>query len=335
MARAWDGMVVAYIKGGGSNRQTEKNLPSSDHSEEETELVEVVSVRGTIDTHIHPAPCIYDRVGTEWEIALACKKAGMRAIAIKSHHEPTVSRADAVNRRMREEDPDSVFEVFGGVTLNSYIGGINPKAVEIALKKGGRFIWMPTVEAKYHCEIAPPGGLTKGMQVESSMDFDGITVKNGARLIPEAVDIVKLAADYKGIIGASHVSEEEILMLAEECAKRGASFVVNHPYWLPRTHDLAFYRKAVELGAYLELCAVFCSSGWPYTSFEENINLINEVGKDHVILATDAGNVFASWPHESLRVYLQNLHKLGMSLEDLQEMSVVNPARILGLEVTP
>jgi len=44
--------------------------------------MDIIDVRGTVDIHIHSAPCLYDRVGDDWEIAKACRAAGMRAIVL-------------------------------------------------------------------------------------------------------------------------------------------------------------------------------------------------------------------------------------------------------------
>jgi hypothetical protein len=258
----------------------------------------------------------------------------MRAIVLKSHHEPTVSRAAMVNQRLASEVGSSSFEVLGGVTLNSYVGGINPRAVQIALERGGRIVWMPTVEAAYHHRVfGQLGKLTEGMEVGIPPDSVGITISDGGRLIQQAVDVVSLVAEHDAVLAGGHLGEDEILLLAEECAKQGAKFLVNHPFFMPRVENLAYYRALVDIGACLELCAVFCFRAWPYTTFEENLRLIEAVGDDRCVFATDAGNVFTPWPHESLRVYLQNLHKLGLSAERIRRLASLNPARLLGIEV--
>lgn len=38
--------------------------------------------------------------------------------------------------------------MFGGITLNRQVGGINPYAVESALKLGGKVVWLPTQSAR-------------------------------------------------------------------------------------------------------------------------------------------------------------------------------------------
>jgi hypothetical protein len=38
--------------------------------------------------------------------------------------------------------------VFGALTLNHSVGGLNPVAVEIAGRSGCKIVWMPTVDAR-------------------------------------------------------------------------------------------------------------------------------------------------------------------------------------------
>ncbi len=56
----------------------------------------------------------------------------MRAIVIKNHYEPTASLAYIV----RKEVPG--IEVFGGISLDLTVGGVNPAAVEWMTKVEGR-----------------------------------------------------------------------------------------------------------------------------------------------------------------------------------------------------
>ena len=99
-----------------------------------------VSVEGAIDLHIHTHPCLFPRIGDDRAIVAAAAAAGMRGVMLKCHHESSVSRAYLVNA----EFPD--IDVFGGIVLNSYVGGINPAAVEAALRLGGK---AATTTSKY------------------------------------------------------------------------------------------------------------------------------------------------------------------------------------------
>ena len=77
----------------------------------------------------------------------------MRAIVLKNHYEPTASLAYIV----RKEVPG--IEVFGGISLDLTVGGVNPAAVEWMTKvKGhyGRVVWLPTFRFRGTGEIDRP-----------------------------------------------------------------------------------------------------------------------------------------------------------------------------------
>src|SRR2546426_4513696 len=66
----------------------------------------------------------------------------MKGFVLKSHYIQTGERAQVVTKAV----PGS--KVFGAVTLNHSVGGLNPVAVEIAGRSGCKIVWMPTVDAR-------------------------------------------------------------------------------------------------------------------------------------------------------------------------------------------
>src|SRR5688500_3275177 len=101
-----------------------------------------VDLTGAIDLHLHTAPDVVPRKLDDVEAARQAAARGMRAILLKSHATLTAGRAELVERLV----PD--IRVFGGLALNDAVGGLNPAAVEAALKLGAVEIWMPTLSAK-------------------------------------------------------------------------------------------------------------------------------------------------------------------------------------------
>ena len=102
---------------------------------------DVVDVRDAIDIHFHPHPDLIPRAADDRGIAERANECGMRALVLKCHFEPTVGRAYDVNQQFETID------VYGGITLNRYTGGINPIAVETSVRLGAKIIWMPTVDS--------------------------------------------------------------------------------------------------------------------------------------------------------------------------------------------
>ncbi|MFN8234197.1 MAG: DUF6282 family protein, partial [Actinomycetota bacterium] len=107
----------------------------------------LIDVAGAIDLHCHPHPDLFPRLADDLEVVQHAAGLGLRAIMVKCHSEPTVSRAYLTQKMV----PD--VQVFGGIVLNRSVGGINPAAVEAALRLGGREVWMPTVDAAFHVEM--------------------------------------------------------------------------------------------------------------------------------------------------------------------------------------
>ncbi len=281
---------------------------------------------GAVDLHIHSGPCIFPRVGDDFEIARAAKEHGMKAIALKSHHESTVSRAYHVMQRL-----DGI-RVIGGVTLNHYVGGLNPSAVQAMFQLGGKIVWMPTGDADYHCRMF--GRL--GSWGVSIMDADRTQVQGirvlgpDGELLPAVKSIVELVAKNDGILATSHISPEEIRVLVKYAVSKKAKVVINHVYYMPRT-GLDFLVEMADAGATLEICAVLVFPYWAYNTFDQIRELVATVGAERCIISTDAGGIQTPWPHESLRVFLNNLLDKGLKPSEIELMSKENPCRLLGM----
>src|SRR6202051_2446954 len=81
------------------------------------------TLSGAIDIHAHSDPDGTPRSIDAIDLAKLAKSRGMRAIVLKNHYEPTASLAYIV----RKEVPG--IEVFGGISLDLTVGGVNPAAV--------------------------------------------------------------------------------------------------------------------------------------------------------------------------------------------------------------
>src|SRR5688572_11330163 len=135
-----------------------------------------MELEGVIDLHVHAGPDVRVRKTTALELARAAQAAGMRGFLFKNHHAPTVISAAT----LREAVPG--LEVFGGLVLNESVGGLNPLAVEAALKMGAAAIWMPTLDAAHERRFRgqPDVGIT--------------VLAEGGQLRPAVHEILRLIA---------------------------------------------------------------------------------------------------------------------------------------------
>ncbi len=106
-----------------------------------------------IDLHIHTHPNITPRPLNDIEVCEAAKASGMKAVLLKSHVVLTADRAAIA------ENVVGGIRVFGGLSLNSEIGGFNVEAIDIAIRMGDKMIWMPTYSAQ---NIVQRNGINRG-----------------------------------------------------------------------------------------------------------------------------------------------------------------------------
>lgn len=286
---------------------------------------------GAIDLHVHSAPCLFDRIGDDVQIATRCRDAGMRAIAFKSHHENTVSRA--YHTEMQVEG----LRVIGGVTLNHCVGGVNPDAVEAMFRLGGRIVWGPTGHACYHGVLT--GALGKwgvqGMVLPGWHD-EGVTVLDETGALSRAtLAVLEVVKEHDGLFCTAHLAPDEIAKIVDYAVPAGIRVMVNHAYYFPRV-DLAWVEAIARRGAYIELVATLLIPSRHRKDLKYDFELVGEtirrVGAERVVLATDAGNVFTGlWPHEQLRMFGQRLLGYDVDRAAVRRMMCDNPAMLVGL----
>lgn len=287
----------------------------------------LIDIEGAIDLHCHPYPDLFPRLADDFDIAVAARDAGMKALMLKCHHESTVSRAYLVQRIV----PD--IKVFGGVVLNSYVGGINPAAVEAALRLGGKEVWMPTVDSGYHAQVH---GGTGGYESQSGgvSRAEGIWVTDAdGKLQPVVKEVLGLVAQYGAILATSHLSPKEIVALVKEARDAGVQkIVVTHPFFKVPRLDLGTIEELGRLGAMPEFGYCTVSPAWQYAAPEKIVEAVRRVGASRCLLVSDTGQRHNPLPSEALRVFAQTVFEKGIAEQDVQRMIARNPYDLLDLD---
>src|SRR5438876_7422417 len=89
--------------------------------------------------HCHHGPDPHRARSVDAAEAVAEAEAlGMAAIVLKSHAYPTGPIAILMQKTVQR------LRVFGGICYDFEVGGLNPAAVEVALRTGAKVVWMPT-----------------------------------------------------------------------------------------------------------------------------------------------------------------------------------------------
>jgi len=280
-----------------------------------------ISLKGVIDIHVHQDPDSAPRAIDADDVARLAKARGMRGLVLKNHWEPTASLAYMTRKIVPG------IALFGGVTQDLAVGGINIEAVRhMALIKGGygRIVWLPTFDAQNQVK-------DKGPEVK---------VSQHGRLTPEVLALLDfIAARKQLVLETGHISSQEGLMVIREARKRGIDhIVVTHAMASPINMTIPEMQEAARLGAYIEFVYGATLELNSKLTLAQYAQAIRAVGAEHCILASDLGGVRPppSPPRplepQGMFDFMTGLHKLGISVADIDLMAKTNPAKILGLD---
>jgi hypothetical protein len=277
-----------------------------------------ISLKSAVDIHVHQDPDSAPRAIDADDVARQAKAAGMRAVVLKNHWAETASLAYMVRKMVPG------IQVFGGITQDLAVGGINIEAVKhMADMKGGygRIVWLPTFDAQNQVK-------SKGPEVKVS--------ENG-KLLPSVLALLDYIATRKQLVlETGHVSAEEALMVIREARARGiAHIVVTHAMNGPINMTIPQMQEAARMGAVIEFVYGATLERGATLTVEQYAGAMRAVGPQHCIMSTDLGGgrpYPRPMPAQGMLDFMNTLHKLGMSVADIDTMSKTNPARLLELE---
>lgn len=270
------------------------------------------TLTGAIDMHAHSDPDGTPRSIDAIDLARLAKSRGMRAIVLKNHYEPTASLAYLV----RKEVPG--IEVFGGISLDLTVGGVNPAAVEWMSKvKGGygRVVWMPTFDSEHQVTA-------------SGQKRPFARVAKGGQLVPEVVEVISIIAKHNLVLETGHSSPAEALLIIREARRQGVrSIMVTHAIDPLVGMSIPEMQEAARMGAYLEFKWVKPDSD----DAKAAARAIREVGPEFCVLSSDLGQPGNPLHPDGLLQLYRYLNGQGFSVAEIDRMAKINPARLLGL----
>ncbi len=288
-------------------------------------------LEGAVDLHVHPSPSPLPRRLDAAEAARLAREAGFRAIAVKSHHHSTVT--DVLALQSQGAIGDDV-QVVGGIALNGAVGGLNPKAVDLALKLGGRIVWFPTIASprhiRHHAEHPDLKFPKAAVPLKAEEPVD---VLEGGRLKPEVYEILESIREADAILASGHMAPDRITAVFEAAREVGvARLLVNHPnFVVEASYEDA--RRWVELGATVEhsLCMYDEDSSFHHWDVDVLVAWIEAIGPERSTLGSDLGQMANPLPTESFRKIVGKLLDRGLEEEDVKRMVCGNPAELLGI----
>lgn len=329
-SKRWAAILLVFASGAASSQtvpapqprtawdtfhsQNPAPVPSSDQK-----LTDPI-LKGAIDLHAHFGPDAYPRQWDAFEIARLMAARGMRGMVLKNHFSESAGTANLVRKHAGVPG----LEVFGGLALNSEVGGINPEAVRYFAAVEGhyaRIVWMPTHESEHEVTVE---GAARPI----------VRVSDRGTLLPEVLAVLDVIREKHLVLATGHVTADEMLMIMAEARKRGIGpIIVTHPNMGPRftNPSLDQLRQAVALSGYVE----FVASELLGPRKAEFIATIRAIGPAHCFVSSDSGLVGSPNHADALVLSIRVLRAAGFGESELDLMFRRNPAMLVGLKPWP
>ena len=272
-------------------------------------------MNGSIDMHMHTAPDPNtERRLDALEAAFQAEDMGMRAIVLKSHEYPTTPLAYIVQQMV-----DNV-KVFGSLCLEFQTGCLNLAAVEASAKLGAKVLWMPTFSGTLDRK-------KRGLPGISILDEKG-------ELFPVVSDILKVVKSHDMVLASGHITNEETFALVDEAKRLGLTKIVathpTSPNRVPMT--LKQLQDLTAKGVLIEYCFGSCMPLSLRLNPADIAAGVKALGAEHCLMTTDLGQNHNPPPAEGMRMCVIGMLRNGISEPEVELMTKVNPARLLGLD---
>lgn len=288
-------------------------------------------LNGAVDLHVHSGPSPFPRRLNHVEASYDAARIGMRAILIKSHHHNTVMDLLA----MQDQLKDAPTPAYGGVALNSEVGGVNPSAVAVAIQMGGRAVWGPTVSAAQHIAAHshddgfPTAGSNLEEKEESIWGSDG-------NVSADAVRVTQLVAEAGIMLTGGHLDAESMKAFFATAQENGVRrLLLHHPDFIVNASETDV-EEMLGYGAFVEHEMSMYHPAVPAPGFpiSQLVDWIRKVGPERTVIDSDLGQKTNPLPVDGYIYVIQQLLDHGIAENDIRQMICRNTAYLLGLEET-
>jgi len=291
-------------------------------------------LKESVDLHFHSAPAVFPRIFDHAGAVDEASKRGLKALVLKDHYYPSYDAAYFIRKYIHTSNRPFVF---GGLALNNSVGGVNPFAVDVALKADVKIIWMPTVSSKNHIDhhSAQKSNFKFPKSSYKLLVEKPITIIDSEgklkREVNEVLDVITKKPDV--IIANGHLSYAETKALFERAHKIGISkLLINHPTFLMdcSAEDLKLFTKK---GVFIEHSAGMIHPESSYYSIpvEKLVHYIKTVGIDNTIISSDLGQANHPLPIEGMVFVVKSLLEEGFSESEIHKLVSQNASSLLGI----
>lgn len=231
--------------------------------------------RDSYDLHVHTSPSHFSRRLDDFELANELVDYGMAGAVIKVHYGATSCRAIIANQHS-----GSKAKLFGSLTLDWPVGGLNPYAVESELFMGAKIVWLPTFHAE--CHLAHK----KRPFVLDNVPPVRVTDDNG-NILPVIYDILEIIKAKNSVIATGHLGVKETLAVCNAACEVGAEIILTHPENPREAFTLEEQMELAKKGVFVEKCWMnACSDAAKAADMAEKIK---NLPAERCFMSTDFG----------------------------------------------
>ncbi|HEY3480854.1 MAG TPA: DUF6282 family protein [Streptomyces sp.] len=299
----------------------------ADRRQEDPEVDELL--HGAVDLHTHPGPSPFPRRMSIMDAAADAAAAGFRALVAKSHHHSMQTDILALETAGLQDLP---VKVYGGVALNRTVGGLNPYAVELALRMGGRVVWFPTISSPAHLEFHAhnhsSGFPVAGVPLREN---EPISVLDEAGELTAATrDVLDVIAAESAVLNCGHLPATEIDVLIPGALEAGVTrIVVSHPEFVLGAGPDRIGRWARQ-GVFVEHCLAMLVGREPKAEpFGKIAEFHRAAGAGRTIFSSDLGQQGNPLPVTAYRRMVRALLDAGVGPADVKAMTGGNAGGLL------
>lgn len=285
---------------------------------------------GAVDSHVHCCPHINQRSVGLFDAVHAAAQAGLAGLGLMDVFANSSGLAALANRELGYLGVD----VFGGIILEPYAGGLSSRVVQTALKMGygsggARFVSLPC----HHTAFVATSERRSPSYVETCL-----AIAPSGELPDPLPEIIDLCIEADVVFNLGHLSGPESVRVAEMAAQRGCSRMLCPAGYLDPDEASAI----VSAGALLEYSFFVFSHAtdisqtmidaerhrFARADFERAVSIVSRIGAENFVLSSDSGALVLPPPTEAFREFILMFASSGIEPEDIRKMTADNPARL-------
>ena len=288
-------------------------------------------LRGAVDCHVHCAPHINPRTATVFDAVRDAAAAGLAGLGIMDVFANTSGLAALAMRELG----DLGVEVFGGIILEPYVGGVDPRVVRNALGMG----YGPGTGARF---VSLPCHHTRFVALSERRPADYVAacfhLAPGAAIADALKETLDLVAAAGAVFNTGHVSGAEAVRLVDEARSRGVEKIL-----CPASYfSLDEAKAAAASGAFIEFSFFVLSHAtaigqtmidaerhrFPPVTLESVVEKITAVGPAGCVLSSNSGSYVLPPPIEAFRELIVMVQSAGFDDDAIRRMTATNPTAL-------